>query len=107
MLTALTPTPAESIARRTSELFAAYRLDINRRTDRLFAGLMAFQWLLGIAFALWVSPLTWEGDVSTHASSRVGRDLAWRRDQPLPRPARHGSAPGTRRRGTSSPWRRC
>ena len=35
MLTFLTPTPAESIARRTSELFAAYRLDIHRRTDRL------------------------------------------------------------------------
>src|SRR5688572_15454491 len=55
----------ESIARRTGELFAAYQQDIHRRTDRLFAGLMAFQWLLGITFALWVSPLTWEGDVST------------------------------------------
>ena len=58
---------AHSIAQRTNELFATYQHDIHRRTDRLFAGLMAFQWLLGIAFALWVSPLTWEGDVSrTH-----------------------------------------
>jgi two-component system, sensor histidine kinase and response regulator len=65
MLSVLPPTPlAESIARRSSELFAAYRNDIHGRTDRMFAGLMAFQWLLGIAFALWVSPLTWEGDVS-------------------------------------------
>ena len=66
--TMLTLTPqslSESIARRTSELFAAYQQDIHRRTDRLFAGLMAFQWVLGIAFALWVSPLTWEGDVSS------------------------------------------
>ncbi len=55
----------ESIARRTNELFAEYRLDIHKRTDRLFAGLMAFQWLLGIAFALWVSPHTWEGAVSS------------------------------------------
>ncbi len=68
MLTVLTPAAlAQSIAHRTSELFAVYQHDIHRRTDRLFAGLMAFQWVLGIAFALWVSPLTWDGDVSrTH-----------------------------------------
>jgi signal transduction histidine kinase len=66
MLSLLPPTLlAESIARRSSELFAAYQHDIYRRTDRMFAGLMAFQWLLGIAFAMWVSPLTWEGDVSS------------------------------------------
>ena len=67
MLTLTPQALSESIARRTEELFAAYQHDIYRRTDRLFAGLMAFQWLLGIAFALWVSPLTWEGEVSrTH-----------------------------------------
>ena len=64
------PTPhmlAGSIAPRAAELFASYQHDIHRRTDRLFAGLMAFQWLLGIVFSLWVSPLTWEGPVSqTH-----------------------------------------
>jgi PAS domain S-box-containing protein len=66
MLT-LTPPQSltESITRRTNELFTAYQQDLHRRTDRLFAGLMAFQWLLGIAFAVWVSPLTWEGDVSS------------------------------------------
>ena len=65
MLSLLPPTPlAESIARRSSELFAAYQQDIHGRTDRMFAGLMAFQWLLGIAFAVLVSPLTWEGDAS-------------------------------------------
>jgi signal transduction histidine kinase len=58
-------TPTESIARRSDELFAAYQRDIHVRTDRVFAGLMAFQWLLGITFALLVSPLTWEGGVST------------------------------------------
>ena len=57
-------TLATSIARRTTELFADYQRDIHVRTDRLFAGLMAFQWLVGIGFALWVSPLTWEGAVS-------------------------------------------
>jgi two-component system, sensor histidine kinase and response regulator len=56
-----------SVTRRASELFAAYQHDIHVRTDRLFAGLMAFQWVLGIVFALWVSPLAWEGPVSrTH-----------------------------------------
>jgi two-component system sensor histidine kinase/response regulator len=66
MLSVLPPTPlAESIARRSSELFAVYQTDIHRRTDRMFAGLMAFQWVLGIAFAVLVSPLTWEGDVSS------------------------------------------
>ncbi len=65
MLTLTPPSPTESIVNRTRELFAAYQHDIHRRTDRLFAGLMAFQWLLGIAFALWVSPLTWEGEASS------------------------------------------
>ena len=52
---------------RTRELFAEYHHDIHERTDRLFAGLMALQWLAGIIFALWVSPLTWAGaDSRTH-----------------------------------------
>jgi two-component system sensor histidine kinase/response regulator len=59
--------PVRSITRRAGELFAAHRHDIHQQTDRLFAGLMAFQWILGIVFALWVSPLTWDGPVSrTH-----------------------------------------
>ena len=54
-------------AARTDELFAAYQHDIHKRTDRLFAGLMGVQWIAGIAFALWVSPLAWSGGVSqTH-----------------------------------------
>src|SRR5882762_9417930 len=53
--------------RRASELFASYRQDIYRSTDRLFASLMGFQWIAGIVFALWVSPLAWYGSVSrTH-----------------------------------------
>jgi signal transduction histidine kinase len=76
MISVLPPTPfAASIAHRSSELFAAYRHDIHRRTDRMFAGLMAFQWLLGIAFAVLVSPLTWEGDQSSthlHVWAAVG-----------------------------------
>ena len=46
-------------------LFATYQQQIYRRTDRLFAYLMAGQWIAGIVFALVVSPRTWAGDQST------------------------------------------
>jgi PAS domain S-box-containing protein len=52
---------------RVRELFAEQRANIFVRTDRLFAGLMLFQWLAGIAAALWISPRTWSGIYSqTH-----------------------------------------
>ena len=35
------------------------------RTDRMFAGLMVAQWLAGIGVALWVTPHTWIGAVSS------------------------------------------
>jgi PAS domain S-box-containing protein len=55
------------VTSRAAQIFAAAQREIHERTDRLFAGLMAFQWLMGIIFALWVSPLAWEGPVSrTH-----------------------------------------
>jgi signal transduction histidine kinase len=54
-------------SRRAKDLFDQYRHAIHARTDRLFAGLMVFQWIGGIVFALWVSPLTWFGAASrTH-----------------------------------------
>src|SRR5687767_7775355 len=56
-----------STSDRARQLFAEAWHLIHHRTDRLFAGLMVFQWLMGIAFALWVSPLAWDGPVSrTH-----------------------------------------
>ncbi|MDT4966785.1 MAG: hypothetical protein QOJ64_1522 [Acidobacteriota bacterium] len=39
---------------------------IYEHTDRLFAGLMAAQWLVAIAIAIWISPKTWAG-----ASSQI------------------------------------
>ena len=52
---------------RADELFTQYQQDIYTRTDRLFAGLMVLQWVAGILFALWVSPLAWAGAASrTH-----------------------------------------
>jgi two-component system, sensor histidine kinase and response regulator len=55
------------IRSRADELFEDYQSDLHRRTDRLFAGLLGFQWIAGILFALWISPLAWSGTVSrTH-----------------------------------------
>ena len=51
---------------RADVLFDEYQRDIHRRTDRLFAGLMGFQWIAGIVFAVWVSPFAWAG-----AESRI------------------------------------
>ncbi len=40
---------------------------VYQRTDRMFAGLLACQWVAGIAVANWLSPLTWAGsESSTH-----------------------------------------
>ena len=59
--------PNSTISGRADDLFAQYQHDIYRRTDRLFALLMGIQWMAGIVFALWVSPLAWYGTVSrTH-----------------------------------------
>jgi two-component system sensor histidine kinase/response regulator len=58
---------AGSINHRAEDLFAQHEREIHRRTDRLFASLMVLQWIAGIVFALWVSPVAWEGAVSrTH-----------------------------------------
>src|SRR5712672_1066246 len=63
----MTLDPMAAVGRRANELFTSYQRDIYKSTDRLFAGLMGFQWIAGIVFALWVSPLAWYGSVSrTH-----------------------------------------
>jgi two-component system, sensor histidine kinase and response regulator len=65
-MTSVPASPDISAAQtRAQALFDLYQRDIYRRTDRLFAGLMGFQWLAGIVFALWVSPLAWSGTVSS------------------------------------------
>ncbi|HXG10085.1 MAG TPA: response regulator [Gemmataceae bacterium] len=57
---AMTPTP-DRVAARAQALAAQMREANVRRTDRMFVGLLLFQWLAGIALALWVSPRTWAG----------------------------------------------
>ena len=102
----MTPDPMAAVGRRANELFSSYQRDIYKSTDRLFAGLMGFQWIAGIVFALWVSPLAWYGAVSrTHihvwAAVVVGgaSSVCSRRFRLL--------VPGAHPRATSSPSRRC
>lgn len=45
-------------------LLETFRQENYQRTDRLFAGLMAFQWVAGIVAACIISPRTWIGATS-------------------------------------------
>jgi signal transduction histidine kinase len=84
MLT-LTRTDAQSLPRsvagtddvepRAADLYRQHLQSIYRRTDRMFAQLMALQWVAGVVFALWVSPLAWAGSTSgvhVHVWAAVG-----------------------------------
>ena len=53
-----------STVARTEALLRERRGSVHARTDRLFAGLFAFQWLAAIAIALWISPTVWPGNTS-------------------------------------------
>jgi signal transduction histidine kinase/DNA-binding response OmpR family regulator/HPt (histidine-containing phosphotransfer) domain-containing protein len=44
-----------------AELYRTHREAIYRRTDRMFAALMAVQWFFGVVAALVISPRTWAG----------------------------------------------
>jgi two-component system, sensor histidine kinase and response regulator len=60
---------------RAKDLAASYRLVNCRTTDRMFAGLLLFQWFGMIVLALWVSPYTWAGTdsrVHPHVWAAVG-----------------------------------
>jgi two-component system sensor histidine kinase/response regulator len=49
---------------RIAEIYADLKADACRRTDRMFIGLMALQWVFGITVALLLSPRAWVGDES-------------------------------------------
>ena len=55
----------QQLVRLTAELFESHCQQVWQRTDRMFAGLMALQWLAGIGVALWITPLTWIGATSS------------------------------------------
>jgi signal transduction histidine kinase len=52
---------------RAAELLRDHQRRIYERTDRMFAYLMALEWLASVAAALWISPRAWAGTASwTH-----------------------------------------
>src|SRR5271166_2315896 len=59
---------ARSIEKRADAMYAKQLHAGYRRVDCLFAFLLVVEWAGAIAFALWISPLTWAGEsVSVHA----------------------------------------
>jgi two-component system, sensor histidine kinase and response regulator len=61
------PAPSPSVAARAEGLFAQDYGAILRRTDRIFAGLMVFQWVAAVVAALVISPRAWAATTSyTH-----------------------------------------
>ncbi len=61
------PETAAATSLRVAEIFDQHQHLVHRRTDQMFAALMALQWVAGVAAALWVSPKTWIGaDSQTH-----------------------------------------
>ncbi len=60
----LDSTAAQGVAARAQSLLDAHRQAIWQRTDRLFAGLLVFEWVGGVIWALCRAPRTWEGSVS-------------------------------------------
>ena len=52
---------------RTAEIFTQLQQRVFQDTDRVFAVLMAAQWIFGVGVAYWISPRTWAGaNSSTH-----------------------------------------
>jgi PAS domain S-box-containing protein len=65
--TSTNPNGRETTGKRVAEIFNEHQQLVHKRTDRMFAGLMALQCLAGVAATLWVSPKAWEGTAShTH-----------------------------------------
>ena len=56
--------PLRKLAARTAEMYRTHYAEVCRRTDRIFAGLLALQWLACILLARWLTPYTWIGATS-------------------------------------------
>ena len=56
-----------AVMRRGAEILSQRKQTVHGRTDRMFAWLLAFEYVVGIVAALFVSPRTWMGETSqTH-----------------------------------------
>jgi PAS domain S-box-containing protein len=58
------PGHSEATRLRTRELFQKSQDQLHKRTDHMFAALMAFQWVAGVVAAVWISPRAWVGQTS-------------------------------------------
>jgi len=54
----------DEVKRQAEQIFSDHQWRIFRQTDRMFAVLMALQWVAGIIAALVISPRTWAGQSS-------------------------------------------
>ncbi|MBV9744392.1 MAG: response regulator [Acidobacteriia bacterium] len=61
----LSPALSKDATPRARQLVAEHQRRSHVQTSRLFTVLMVFQWLAGIAAALWISPLAWAGTRSS------------------------------------------
>ena len=59
------PEQSETTRLRVRQLFEESQEQLHKRTDRMFAALMAFQWVAGVIAALWISPTAWVGQTSS------------------------------------------
>jgi two-component system, sensor histidine kinase and response regulator len=55
----------DRLVRLKEKIFKAHCQKVWQRTDRIFVGLLILQWLVGIAVALWLTPMTWIGATSS------------------------------------------
>lgn len=60
----VTPPMSAAATARASELLQAHQTAIWTRTDRLFAGLLACEWLAGVILASVMTPRVWDGTES-------------------------------------------
>jgi PAS domain S-box-containing protein len=60
-LDVISATGRAAVDQRAHELFQHQRQRVLRRNDRLFAGLLGFEWVAAMLTALYISPQTWIG----------------------------------------------
>ena len=58
------PAPSATVSQRADALFEQHRRNLYRTTDRLFSGLLAFEWLAAILTSLMIAPRAWSGTTS-------------------------------------------
>jgi len=59
------PTDKKEMLEHTRSIFYEQQRQSFSRIDRLFVGLMVFQWLAAVITAIWISPRAWEGTISS------------------------------------------